>query len=140
MVVAETNERIRAHHTKGGLLQGGKPLKQREDVAQYWKNKGPNKGVSCICPSLQEGLAYLANINVRAVLVNLRVIGIERSRVDARNKGDSVAGIIRLHDVSGQAVLASVTETDYAVGLEVGACRVDYAGVNGCQLVAVYQI
>ena len=54
--------------------------------------------------------------------------------------GDSVAGIIGLHDVSGRTVFARVAEADCAGGLEVGACRVDYALVNGCQLVAVYRI
>jgi len=55
----------------------------------------------------------LANINVGAVAVDLRVVHLENGGVDTSSARDVCASIIGLDNVSGYAVLASITKAEF---------------------------
>jgi len=55
----------------------------------------------------------LANINVGAVTVDLRVVHLENGGVDTSGARDGCASIIGLDNVSGHAVLASITKAEF---------------------------
>lgn len=74
---------------------------------------------------------------VVAVVVDLRVVGHEESRVDSKVAGDQVAVITLLDDVGGLAVLPGDTKADLLVRQEICAAIVDGLVVGDCELVAV---
>lgn len=79
--------------------------------------------------------SHLADVDVGAVGVDLRVVGHEHGGVDAVRGDDLVAGIAALDDVGRLAVLALVAQADALAGLEVVAGAVDL-GVRHRELVA----
>ena len=81
--------------------------------------------------------AYLADVEVRAVVSDLRVVLLEERLVEAGRAGDVAAGLLRLDDPDVRAVLGVVAD---ALGLardEVRAVLVDHTRVDGGELVAV---
>lgn len=78
----------------------------------------------------------LANVNVGAVLVDLRVVGTEGGRVQAVGGLEPLARVVGLDDVGLLAVRASVAEADNLADLEVLAGLVnggvvDYSELEG---------
>ena len=76
----------------------------------------------------------LADVNVVAVLVDLRVVGREDGGVQAVHGSDTLAGVVLLDDVGLAAVLALVAEADLVAGDEVTANVVDDTPVDSGQL------
>lgn len=68
---------------------------------------------------------HLADVEVVALRVELRVEVVEDGRVEAVGLRDVVAGVAELDDVRGAAVLALVAEAERLARLEVVALRVD---------------
>lgn len=79
--------------------------------------------------------AYLANVQVAALGVNLRIASHESSGVKAICVRDNITVIVGLNDVSSGAVLASQAKAQVFTRGEVGTLRVDL-GVHNGQLVA----
>jgi hypothetical protein len=77
----------------------------------------------------------LSDIQVGAVRVQLGVVEVENSGVEAPRSGNFVTGIAELHDIRGGAVLARPAETDAGVGDEVAALGVDVVDVDDGELV-----
>ena len=78
---------------------------------------------------------HLADVDVGAARVDLRVVRPEEGRVDAVVGDDLVAGVAALDDVRRRAVLADVAEADALAGLQVVALAVD-GRVHDRELVA----
>jgi len=77
----------------------------------------------------------LADVDVAALSVNLRVVGVENGGVQSVVACDAFAGVTRDHSVGGRAILSSISEAKLAAGNKVGAFLVDNASVNGGELV-----
>ena len=87
--------------------------------------------------STEKKRAYLADVEVRAVVGDLRVVLLEERLVEAGRAGDVAAGLLRLDDPDVRAVLGVVAD---AVGLardEVRAVLVDHTRVDDGALVAL---
>lgn len=66
-----------------------------------------------------------ARTEVVAVVINLGVVGLEESGVDAKVARDEVAVVSLLDDVGGLAVLTSVAEAERLANLKVCAAIVN---------------
>lgn len=77
---------------------------------------------------------HLANVEVCAVWVDLRVVCVEHGRVDTVVRRDDVAVVIGLNNVGCCAVLTGQTETECVTDLEIVATCVNLR-VDNCQLV-----
>ena len=80
--------------------------------------------------------AYLANIDVRAFGVNVRVVGQEQGRVNAKDRADIVTSITALDDISRRTIFTLGSKTDRGIGREVGAGRVNHTTINRSELVS----
>lgn len=78
---------------------------------------------------------HLANIEVRARGVNLRVVQGEDGGVDGLGGCDAVACVVCLDDVGRVAVLSRVAEADGVAWHQVRAGGVNYASVHDGELV-----
>lgn len=83
-----------------------------------------------------ESGTHLANVQVRAVNIDLGVVRVEHGRVDRVRGGDLVAGVVRLDDIGRRAVLAAHAEAEGVSDLQVRAGRIDL-WVDDRELVAV---
>lgn len=79
--------------------------------------------------------AYLADVKIRALDVDLRVVLEQHSRVDAMRIGYKIAIIIGLDDVGVGAVLANQTQAENLIRHEIVTALV-YLGINSGELVA----
>lgn len=61
----------------------------------------------------QQDDAYLSHVNVCAWRVDLWVVGIKDSGVNAGSGGDGVTGIVGSNDICIRAVFASGTQTKF---------------------------
>jgi hypothetical protein len=78
----------------------------------------------------------LADVDVAAVVINLGVVGVENSGVQAVVGCNILTGVISGDSVSGGAVFAGITKAELASRDEVSAVLVDDASVNGRELVS----
>ena len=69
--------------------------------------------------------ANLANVDVRALRVDLRVVEVQDRRVETIGECDGVASVVLLHDVCLGAVLALSAEAESLTGLKVRARLID---------------
>lgn len=81
--------------------------------------------------------AHLANVDVGALRVDLRVVEVQHGGVDTSSRRDVVATLVGGDDVGGGAVLALPAETDGRVGQQVVAAGVDETIVHDGKLVSV---
>ena len=88
------------------------------------------------CQEIRGEKTNLADVDVGAVCVDLRVVRVEHRRVDAVVLHNLLTGVTAPDDVSGGAVLAFPAEAEFLADLEVVARRVN-AGVHNGELVAV---
>jgi len=72
----------------------------------------------------------LSDIDVSAVIVDLRVIHVQHVQGDTCLVADILTGIAGLDDISVCAVFACVSKTEVLAGVEVGAVLVDGAVVD----------
>lgn len=79
---------------------------------------------------------YLSNVNIAAVLVDLRVVLIQDGVVDASGSRDNVAVIVGLNCVSSGAVLSLPSKAVGVARNEVVARVVNNSVVDDCELVA----
>jgi len=77
----------------------------------------------------------LSNVNVGAVLIDLRVVRIENGVVNARHGGDPITSVIQLHDIGSRAVLALPTKAKAGTGLKVVARCINGVNVDYRELV-----
>jgi len=77
----------------------------------------------------------LANVDIRAVAVDLGVVCVEDGGVDASVGGDDVTRVIRRHDVRVRAILACGTQADCLADAKVVTRRVDGGVVNSRELI-----
>jgi hypothetical protein len=77
----------------------------------------------------------LANVDVVARLVNLRVVGVQNGLVQSVRSSNSLAGVVSLNDVSRAAVLLFVAQTDRVAWNEVGASIINNTTVDSRELV-----
>lgn len=71
-----------------------------------------------------------SDIDVSAIIVDLRVVYVQHVQGDTCLGADVLAGIAGLDDISVCAIFASVSETEVLAGVEVGAVLVDCAVVD----------
>ena len=86
-----------------------------------------------------ENATYLANVEVRAVIFELGVVGEHGGGVGLVLVGDALDGVVGLDDVGRLAVAALETEAQVPADLEVSAEVVD-GGVHGAELVPAEQV
>jgi len=77
----------------------------------------------------------LADVNVGAVFINLRVVMVKECRVDSGRVLDTFAIVTKRDDVDVVAVFAGVPETEGLSGYEVCATSVDDPLVEDGELV-----
>lgn len=82
-------------------------------------------------------MTNLANVQVRAVCVDVGVVGVEYGGVDALRRGDNVACIVWSNDVGGLAVLAGSAKAKHLTGHEVVTALVDDLLVHSSELPAI---
>lgn len=78
---------------------------------------------------------YLSNVNVAAILVDLRVVLIEDGGVDACGGGDNVAVIVLLDYIGGRAVLSLPSKAVTLANDKVVACFINDSDVDDSKLV-----
>jgi hypothetical protein len=81
--------------------------------------------------------AYLANVDVLAISINLGVVRKENGRVQLVVGSDLFASVSALDNVGAGAVLASISKADLGARNKVGALFVDDTGVDCEELVTV---
>lgn len=79
---------------------------------------------------------YLSNVNVGAILVDLRVVFIEDGVVNACGGGDQVTIIVLLDYISGRAVLSLPSKAVTLANDKVVTCIIDDSDVDDSKLVA----
>jgi len=82
----------------------------------------------------------LADVDVSATTVYLRVVRVENRTVDTCRASDAVAGVVGFNNVSSLAVLAGSTKTEGAAWCKVGAVTVDRFDVVHGELVGGHVI
>lgn len=78
---------------------------------------------------------YLSNVNVAAILVDLRVVCIEDGIVDACSGGDHVAIIEWLNYISCRAVLSLPSKAVTLANVKVVTCFINNSNVDDSKLV-----
>lgn len=78
---------------------------------------------------------YLSNVNVAAVLIDLRVVFIENGIVDACGGGDHVAIIVLLDYISSRAVLSLPSKAVTLANDKVVTCIIDDSDIDDSKLV-----
>jgi len=122
--------------------RSGEWLNQGRYHWQAWE--GPGRWTRCKRPvyhvrSRREDARKetdLSNVQVGAVLVQLRVVEIEDSFVDARGIGNAVASVTELDDTSSGAILALPTETEGGARHQIVALGVNDVVIDDRELVA----
>jgi len=82
----------------------------------------------------------LSNVNVAAILVDLRVVHVENGAVNAICPRDIVTIVVLLHDVGGRAVLACPAKANTSTRHEIVAPRVNCVDVDYRELVGRYRL
>lgn len=78
---------------------------------------------------------YLSNVNVGAILVDLRVVFIEDGVVNACGSGDQVTIIVLLDYISGRAVLSLPSKAVTLANDKVVTCIINDSDVDDSKLV-----
>jgi hypothetical protein len=81
-------------------------------------------------------LRYLSNVNVAAILIDLRVVFIEDGVVNACGSGDQVTIIVLLDYISGRAVLSLPSKAVTLANDKVVTCIINDSDVDDSKLVA----
>ena len=82
-----------------------------------------------------ESTTHLPNIDIRTVLINIRVIRIKHRRVNSMRTSDRIARILLLNYIRRLTILSVRSQANGGTRLEVTARRVDSVCVNSCELV-----
>jgi len=82
----------------------------------------------------------LANVDVVARFVNLRVVQVQDGAVDTSGSANSLAGVVGLDNVGGAAILVFVSEADLVAWGQVAASRVDDTIIDNCELVSRHML
>ncbi len=81
-------------------------------------------------------MTNLANVYIAALVVNLRVVRVEKGGVNSSLGLDAIAGISITDDIGRRAVFSWHSETDGLAWLEVSTGRVDGPLINRGKLIA----
>jgi hypothetical protein len=80
---------------------------------------------------------YLADVDIRALLVNLRVVGDKKRYVDTRRTIDAIASVAGTNNMGSLAVVALCTYAEHLTNFKVRAFGINVVDIVHGELVAI---